>query len=306
MIPQAAALTGSDDRFQQNNQVNEAPELNYQISEVNNRNECIPQNSQKFWQSPVDQESAYYRCLYFQTNKLKSPMGNNALVNQQQNIGNLHNSKHHTIPAYNVQHNRDNLISVDPQNNLFSSQLETKLPAAARSPHQHREITIPLSHYRPQLITRTLANVPLKANSNAFPIVSQNCTGVLNATVPASANTVGGTMYYLNPFSSAIIGYRASQSRLHLCCQYAQPFRLRSRTIEIPHPMQHPCLPHAPKSQQVTEKDLAKILSFNRKDPVPEWKLSQYNGHPLQWHKMYSQFRIAIDSQTLTEDLKLT
>ena len=124
MIPQASALTRSDDRFQQNNQVNEAPELNYQISDVNNRNECITQNSQKFWQSPVDQESAYYRGLYFQTNKLKSPMGNNALVNQQQNIGNLHNSKHHTIPANNVQHNRDNLISVDPQNNLFSSQLE--------------------------------------------------------------------------------------------------------------------------------------------------------------------------------------
>ena len=32
----------------------------------------------------------------------------------------------------------------------------------------------------------------------------------------------------------------------------------------------------------------------------------QYNGDPLQWHKWYGQFKSAIDSQSLTDDVKLT
>ena len=41
-------------------------------------------------------------------------------------------------------------------------------------------------------------------------------------------------------------------------------------------------------------------------DPLPEWKLSQYNGDPLQWHEWIGQFKSAVDSQSLTDEVKLT
>ena len=34
--------------------------------------------------------------------------------------------------------------------------------------------------------------------------------------------------------------------------------------------------------------------------------MSEYNGDPLQWHEYFGQFKIAIDSQCLTDDAKLT
>ena len=39
---------------------------------------------------------------------------------------------------------------------------------------------------------------------------------------------------------------------------------------------------------------------------MPEGKLSEYNGDPLQWHEWFGQFKSAKDSQFLTDDVKLT
>ena len=39
---------------------------------------------------------------------------------------------------------------------------------------------------------------------------------------------------------------------------------------------------------------------------MPEWKLSEYNGNPLHWHERLEQFKSATDSQSLTDDVKLT
>ena len=39
---------------------------------------------------------------------------------------------------------------------------------------------------------------------------------------------------------------------------------------------------------------------------MPEWKLSQYNGDPLQWREWFGQFKSAIDAQSLTDDVKIT
>ena len=69
-----------------------------------------------------------------------------------------------------------------------------------------------------------------------------------------------------------------------------------------PHPT-----PPAPASENASLiKALTDALTSKRNDPLPEWKLSQYNGHPLQWHEWYGQFKGAIDSQSLTDDVKLT
>ena len=53
-------------------------------------------------------------------------------------------------------------------------------------------------------------------------------------------------------------------------------------------------------------RELADAITSKRNDPLPEWKLAEFNGDPLKWHEWYGQFRSAIDSQSLTDDGKLT
>ena len=53
-------------------------------------------------------------------------------------------------------------------------------------------------------------------------------------------------------------------------------------------------------------RELADAITSKTKDPLTEWKLAQYNGDPLQWHEWYGQLKSAIDSQLLSDDVKLT
>ena len=53
-------------------------------------------------------------------------------------------------------------------------------------------------------------------------------------------------------------------------------------------------------------RELADAITNKKNDPLPEWKLALYNGDPLKWHEWYGQFKSAIDSQSLTDDVKLT
>ena len=52
--------------------------------------------------------------------------------------------------------------------------------------------------------------------------------------------------------------------------------------------------------------DLAQLFTSTKKDHLPEWKLAQFNGDPLQWHEWFGLFKSAIDSSSLTDDVKLT
>ena len=108
LIPQPSDLAGNDDLIQQINQGSEEPELNNPISEVNNQNECLPNNILQFWQSLADQESAYYRGLFFQTNQPSLSLKGNAYVSQPQNTGNLQTSSpahDFSTAAYTPQYN---------------------------------------------------------------------------------------------------------------------------------------------------------------------------------------------------------
>ncbi len=40
-------------------------------------------------------------------------------------------------------------------------------------------------------------------------------------------------------------------------------------------------------------------------DPLPGGKLDKFDGDPVQWYKWYGQFRSAIDSGSLSNDVKL-
>ena len=53
-------------------------------------------------------------------------------------------------------------------------------------------------------------------------------------------------------------------------------------------------------------QDFAHLLTSTKKDHLPEWKLAQFNGDPLQWHEWFGQLKSAIDSSPLSDDVKLT
>ena len=53
-------------------------------------------------------------------------------------------------------------------------------------------------------------------------------------------------------------------------------------------------------------RELADAKTSKKDDTLPEWKLAQYNGDPLQRHEWYGQFKSAIGSQLLTDDVKST
>ena len=53
-------------------------------------------------------------------------------------------------------------------------------------------------------------------------------------------------------------------------------------------------------------RELTDAITSKKNDPLPEWKLAQFNGDPLQWHEWYGQFKSVIDSHSLTDDVQLT
>ena len=59
-------------------------------------------------------------------------------------------------------------------------------------------------------------------------------------------------------------------------------------------------------SKPITNQDLAEILTLSQKGPLPEWKLSFFDGNPLQWPEWFGQFKSAIDAKVLSDDVKLT
>ena len=59
-------------------------------------------------------------------------------------------------------------------------------------------------------------------------------------------------------------------------------------------------------SDPTTVQDLKIVLIVTQKDLLPQWKLAQYNGDPLKWYEWIGQFRSAVNSQNLSDDVNLT
>ena len=47
-------------------------------------------------------------------------------------------------------------------------------------------------------------------------------------------------------------------------------------------------------------------MTSKKNDSLTKWKFAEFNGDSLKWHEWYVQFKSAIDSQSLTDDVKLT
>ena len=61
-----------------------------------------------------------------------------------------------------------------------------------------------------------------------------------------------------------------------------------------------------PSPTHFSLQGVAQQLASTKKDHLPEWKLSEYNGYSIHWHEWFGQFKCAIDLAPLTDDVKLT
>ena len=63
--------------------------------------------------------------------------------------------------------------------------------------------------------------------------------------------------------------------------------------------------PGADVERPLSAREFVNILMHSRKDHLPEWKLTQFDGNPLNWHEWFGQFISTADSVILSDDEKL-
>ena len=64
--------------------------------------------------------------------------------------------------------------------------------------------------------------------------------------------------------------------------------------------------PNADVERPLSTRESVNILMHSRKDHLPEWKLTQFDGNPLNWHEWSGQFISTVDSAILSDDEELT
>ena len=63
--------------------------------------------------------------------------------------------------------------------------------------------------------------------------------------------------------------------------------------------------PPGGSKEPVTIKDLAELFTLSRKDALPEWNLSEFDGDPLKWPEWFGQFNSTVDSAAISDDAKM-
>ena len=183
----------------------------------------------------------------------------------------------------------------------------TSAPTIAQ-PRPNPIVTLPVNHILPNLsawsfpdsksfqqsaVTTSVVPPP---PATSLPTVIPSNNSVLS-TAQVFLITNGGTVYYVQP--TAVVTSTTN-------CSVPQTVKTFPSVTAPPFvPATSFTLPQ-PSVNSFTLQDLAQLLSSTKKDHLPEWKLAQFNGDPLQWHEWFGQFKSAIDSSSLTDDVKLT
>ena len=165
--------------------------------------------------------------------------------------------------------------------------------------------TMPAHHILPNLSTWTFPNptvttapiattIPTTAQPTAPTFMALTHTpNCATSTVPVTA---GGTVYYVSPSAvTTPIVYSTSAQQTTSLSPTAATFVPAGTSTTM-----------QPSTTGFTIQDLALLLASTKKDHLPEWKLAQYNGDPIQRYEWFGQFKSAIDSAPLTDDVKLT
>ena len=138
-------------------------------------------------------------------------------------------------------------------------------------------------------VAQCITGVTSDGNTNPSVGVFSSVTPISQQQFPHVSS--GSTVYYGFP------NHDASAENTYTYQQ--QPFAADpSNTL--------PSLQPAPQPQAVTLNDLVQALSVAKKDPLPEWKLAEHDGNPLQWHEWFGQFCSTVDAASLSDDVKLT
>ena len=161
-------------------------------------------------------------------------------------------------------------------------------PASVNSPFSGQSAVIsqpnlPLMSQWTPAVTQCITGVTSDGNTNPSVGVFSSVTPISQQKFPHVSS--GGTVYYGFP------NHDASAENTPFA---ADP----SNTL--------PSLQPAPQPQAVKLNDIVQALSVSKKDPLPEWKLAQYDGNPLQWHEWFGQFCSTVDAASLSDDVKLT
>ena len=125
----------------------------------------------------------------------------------------------------------------------------------------------------------------------------QTVTPIVQPPLSQYPCTVGGTVFYNNQAQVSTQQLSQVPSYPHSALAYPTSF--------VPQPHNFASTSVQPPPNAVTLEDLKEILTFNRKDPLPPWNLRKYGGCPLQWFEWIGQFRSVVDSQNLSDDVKL-
>ena len=64
--------------------------------------------------------------------------------------------------------------------------------------------------------------------------------------------------------------------------------------------------PGADVERPLSTRELVIILMHSRIDHLPEWKLTHFDGNPLNWHEWFGQFISTVDSAILSDDENVT
>ena len=209
------------------------------------------------------------------------------------------------------------LTSTLPANTTTNTVSSATVPVTMYPPEQlsvtptttMTQVNIPTSHVIPNLSAWTFpapsnlptvhATVPQPVrgpvtlpSTTTAPIVTT--TGIFTPVVPIQS---GGTTFYCNPLATTF-------PTTALPIQQTTTAATNLPVPTFPTTIQSTVPPST--LTQVAVQDLAQLLTAAKKDHLPEWKLEQYSGDPLQWHEWIGQFRSAIDSAPLSNDVKLT
>ena len=171
--------------------------------------------------------------------------------------------------------------------NLLSHNVYSN-PASVNNPFSGQSAVIN-QRKMPPAVAQFIAGVTSDGNTNPSVGVFSSVTPISQQQFPHISS--GGTVYYGFP------NHDASAENTYIYQQ--QPFAAEP-SITLP------SLQRAPQPQAVTLNDLVQALSVSKKDPLPEWKLAQYDGNPLQWHEWFGQFCSTVEAASLSDDVKLT
>ena len=167
-------------------------------------------------------------------------------------------------------------------------------PASVNNPFSGQSANIsqpnlPLVSQWTPAVTQCFTGITSDGNTNPSVGVSSSVTPISQQQFPHVSSD--GTGYY------GFHNHNASAENTYIYQQQA---------FAADHSNTLPSLQPAPQPQAVTLKDLVQALSVSKKDLLPELKLAQYDGDPLQWHEWFGQFCSTVDAASLSDDVKFT